>query len=67
MIDDPISSLDSSVLFMVSSLVRQLMFDIKNNSTDIKQLFVLTHNIYFHKEITFNQGKKVMGKELLDS
>ncbi|MEK8210383.1 AAA family ATPase [Paenibacillus sp. FSL L8-0696] len=61
-IDDPISSLDSSVLFMVSSLVRQLMFDIKNNSTDIKQLFVLTHNIYFHKEITFNQGKKSYGE-----
>ncbi|MFB7159716.1 AAA family ATPase, partial [Lysinibacillus sp. NPDC056232] len=61
-IDDPISSLDSNVLFMVSSLVRQIMFDIKNNSTDIKQLFVFTHNIYFHKEITFNKGKKSYGE-----
>jgi wobble nucleotide-excising tRNase len=61
-IDDPISSLDSNVLFMVSSLVRQIMFDIKNNSTDIKQLFIFTHNIYFHKEITFNQGKKSYGE-----
>jgi wobble nucleotide-excising tRNase len=61
-IDDPISSLDSNVLFMVSSLVRQIMFDIKNNSSDIKQLFVFTHNIYFHKEITFNQGKKSYGE-----
>ncbi|MCC5801839.1 AAA family ATPase [Rossellomorea vietnamensis] len=61
-IDDPISSLDSNVLFMVSSLVRQIMFDIKNNSTDIKQLFIFTHNIYFHKEITFNQGTKGYGE-----
>lgn len=61
-IDDPISSLDSNVLFMVSSLVRQKMFDIKNNVSDINQLFVFTHNIYFHKEITFNQGKKSYGE-----
>ncbi|MFF2499578.1 AAA family ATPase [Peribacillus sp. NPDC058075] len=61
-IDDPISSLDSNVLFMVSSLVRQIMFDIKNDSIDIKQLFIFTHNIYFHKEITFNQGKKSYGE-----
>ena len=61
-IDDPISSLDSNVLFMVSSLVRQIMFDIKNNVSDINQLFIFTHNIYFHKEITFNQGKKNYGE-----
>ena len=60
-IDDPISSLDSSVLFMVSSMVRKLMFDIKENKSEIKQIFVLTHNIYFHKEVTFNQGKKSFG------
>ncbi|ASL62713.1 AAA family ATPase [Bacillus cereus] len=61
-IDDPISSLDSNVLFMVSSLVRQIMFDIKEGASDVKQLFILTHNIYFHKEITFNQGKKSFGE-----
>lgn len=61
-IDDPISSLDSNVLFMVSSLVRQIMFNIKESTSDIKQLFILTHNIYFHKEITFNQGKKSFGE-----
>ncbi|MGH1049229.1 AAA family ATPase [Bacillus mycoides] len=60
-IDDPISSLDSNVLFMVSSLVRQIMFDIKEGTSDVKQLFLLTHNIYFHKEITFNKGKKRFG------
>lgn len=61
-IDDPISSLDSNVLFMVSSLVRQIMFDMKEDITDIKQLFILTHNIYFHKEVTFKQGKKNYGE-----
>ncbi|MNW38746.1 hypothetical protein D3C74_158200 [compost metagenome] len=61
-IDDPISSLDSSVLFMVSSLVRKVMFEIKDDLSDIKQLFVLTHNVYFHKEVTFNQGKKSFGQ-----
>ena len=60
-IDDPISSLDSNVLFMVSSLVRQIMFDMKKNKSEIKQLFVLTHNIYFHKEVSFTKGKKSYG------
>lgn len=61
-IDDPISSLDSSVLFMVSSLVREIMFDIHAGRSDIKQLFVLTHNIYFHKEATFSKGIKSFGE-----
>ncbi|MBY0008680.1 AAA family ATPase [Priestia aryabhattai] len=61
-IDDPISSLDSNVLFMVSSLIRQIMFEMKSNTSNIKQLFILTHNIYFHKEITFSQGKKSYGE-----
>lgn len=61
-IDDPISSLDSSVLFMVSSLVREIMFDVNSGKSDIKQLFILTHNIYFHKEITFNKGSKRFGE-----
>jgi wobble nucleotide-excising tRNase len=61
-IDDPISSLDSNVLFMVSTLVRQLMFAMREKTSDIKQLFIFTHNIYFHKEVTFNQGKKSYGE-----
>ncbi len=61
-IDDPISSLDSNVLFMVSTLVRKIMFDMKEATSDIEQVFIFTHNIYFHKEITFNKGKKAYGK-----
>jgi len=52
-IDDPISSLDSSVLFIVSNLVRKLISDCRESKSNIKQVFVLTHNVYFHKEVTF--------------
>ena len=54
-IDDPISSLDSSVLFVVSNLVRKLISDCRENKSNIKQVFILTHNVYFHKEITFKK------------
>lgn len=63
-IDDPVSSMDSSALFIVSALVRE-MIEVCYNNTDylgqkvqgdyIKQIFVLTHNVYFHKEITYQQ------------
>lgn len=51
--DDPVSSLDSNVLFIVSSLIRALFEEIRKNDGLIKQVFVLTHNVYFHKEITY--------------
>jgi wobble nucleotide-excising tRNase len=54
--DDPISSLDSNVLFVVSSLIREIIENIRNNNSNIKQLFLLTHNVYFHKEVSFNKG-----------
>jgi wobble nucleotide-excising tRNase len=63
-IDDPVSSMDSSALFIVSTLVRE-MVEVCHNNTDyldnqvqgdyIKQIFILTHNVYFHREITYNQ------------
>ena len=52
-IDDPISSLDSNVLFIVTTLTKMLIADCLANKHGIKQLFILTHNVYFHKEITF--------------
>lgn len=52
-IDDPISSLDSNVLFIVSTLVKKLIDDCRKNNKGIEQTFILTHNVYFHKEITF--------------
>lgn len=50
-IDDPISSLDSSILFVVSSLIKELIKKIKSGNGNIKQLILLTHNVYFHSKI----------------
>ncbi len=56
-IDDPISSLDSNVLFVVSSLIKEIIKSIKENKGSIKQLILLTHNVYFHKEVSFVDGR----------
>lgn len=61
--DDPVSSLDSEVLFIVSSLIRALFDDMRNDRGQVKQIFVLTHNVYFHKEVCFNAGKPPKGKD----
>jgi len=57
-IDDPVSSLDSDVLFIVSSLIKQLFTEVRQKGGNLKQIFVLTHNVHFHKEVTFNQSRK---------
>ena len=66
-IDDPVSSMDSGALFIVSALVRE-MIEVCFNNTDyrgnvvegdyIKQIFILTHNVYFHREITYHQVQR---------
>ena len=56
-VDDPISSLDSNVLFVVSSLLKEVIKEIKTNQGSIKQIILLTHNIYFHKEVSFIDGR----------
>ncbi|KQO21702.1 hypothetical protein ASF10_13210 [Flavobacterium sp. Leaf82] len=58
-IDDPVSSLDSQVLFIVTTLVHQLIAK-KGNSpehmllknSNIQQVFIMSHNIYFFKEVS---------------
>ncbi|WP_187882744.1 ATP-binding protein [Helicobacter pylori] len=57
-IDDPISSLDSNILFMVSVLVKDLMKEAMEEKTNIKQIIILTHNTYFYKEITLEYDLK---------
>jgi wobble nucleotide-excising tRNase len=52
--DDPVSSLDSDILFMVGSLIKGLLEEVRAGTGHIKQVFVLTHNVYFHKDVTFN-------------
>jgi wobble nucleotide-excising tRNase len=56
--DDPVSSLDSDVTFIVSWLIKGLFDDVRSGTGYIKQIFVLTHNVYFHKEVTFNRRRK---------
>jgi wobble nucleotide-excising tRNase len=63
-IDDPVSSLDSQALFIVSTLIHTLIQrkadDNRPNrmllkNTNIAQVFILTHNIYFYKEVSFEK------------
>jgi wobble nucleotide-excising tRNase len=56
--DDPVSSLDSDVLFIVSALVKRVMDEAKSTDGLVKQVFVLTHNTYFHKEVSFDPKRK---------
>lgn len=59
-IDDPISSMDSNVLFIVSTLVKNMLRNCKDGEQGIKQILILTHNVYFHKEITFWGNKDAL-------
>ncbi|MEG2001353.1 MAG: AAA family ATPase, partial [Evtepia sp.] len=63
-IDDPVSSMDSSSMFTVASLIRDLiaicynnykMGEHGNHHDHIKQFFCLTHNPYFFKEVSYNR------------
>lgn len=59
-IDDPVSSMDSDSVFIISYLIRHIVETCKNAftydpssklDTHIKQLFILTHNAFFYNEI----------------
>ncbi|MBF8457145.1 AAA family ATPase [Kaistella sp. G5-32] len=62
-IDDPVSSLDSQALFVVSSLIHQLILRKGNDNVNkkmfknenIAQVFIFTHNLYFYKEVSFDK------------
>ncbi|WP_067783114.1 AAA family ATPase [Actinomyces vulturis] len=62
-IDDPVSSMDSATMHVVAFLVRELASICENTceyrhhihlGDFIKQLFVLTHNAYFFREVSYN-------------
>lgn len=55
--DDPVSSLDSDVLFIVSALIKRVLKEACEGNGQVKQVFVLTHNIYFHKEVSFDRNR----------
>lgn len=56
--DDPVSSLDADILFIVCNLIKKVISEMRSGTSAIKQVFVLTHNIYFHKEVTFDKKRK---------
>jgi wobble nucleotide-excising tRNase len=62
-IDDPISSLDSHVLFVVSVLIKDILSPVKNDRGVIRQVILLTHNVYFHKEVSYISGKAELNNE----
>ena len=52
--DDPVSSLDNDILLIVGALMKELYDEIQTGKGNIKQIFILTHNMSFYKEVTFN-------------
>ena len=63
-IDDPISSLDSNILFIVSSLIKEELKMVGKKNNKVKQIILLTHNIYFFKEVSFIDGRENTRKDL---
>jgi wobble nucleotide-excising tRNase len=66
-IDDPVSSMDSSALFIIGEQVRKMVEICRNNADNrnavvkgnfIKQIFILTHNAYFHREVTYPHANR---------
>ena len=60
-LDDPISSLDSTILYIVGAMIKDLSLSIRRGQGDVNQLFVLTHNVFFHKEASFIDGRNLEG------
>jgi wobble nucleotide-excising tRNase len=56
-IDDPICSLDSTILYVVSAMVKSLIKSVKEGQSNIEQVFIVTHNVFFHKEASFVNGR----------
>lgn len=55
--DDPVSSLDSNVLFYVCIAIKEIIADCRAQNEGVKQIFILSHNVYFFKEVTFRGGR----------
>ena len=91
-IDDPISSLDSDAMFVVSEMMRQMIdsvrgrhekwlrkpnlsmkigpigdigFSLDWQGRGVKQVIVLTHNVYFHRLLCYGAGKEEINHWML--
>ena len=53
-IDDPISSLDGDIMFVVSALTRDLVTKVKEKKHDrVDQVILMTHSTRFYSEVTY--------------
>ena len=52
--DDPVTSLDNDILVIVGTLIKGLYKEMQAGRGNIKQIFILTHNLFFYKEVSFN-------------
>lgn len=57
-IDDPICSLDSNIMYIVSTLIKEQVKQTLNGNSDVEQVFVFTHNVFFHRELTHTGVRK---------
>lgn len=61
-IDDPVSSMDFNTSFIISTLIKEIISQASNskekNHNKIKQVFLLSHNAYFFKEVTYQKHIK---------
>lgn len=55
--DDPVSSLDSTILYVVGAMVKELCQNVRVNKGDVTQVFIFTHNLFFHREVSFVNGR----------
>lgn len=63
-IDDPVSAMDSSAMFLVGAIVREMADACtgagpagpKAQGGGIRQLFLLTHNVQFYREVAYRQA-----------
>jgi len=57
-IDDPISSLDGDIMFVVSALIRMLIEETRGGNHDrVQQVIMLTHNTRFHNEVSYQNNE----------
>ncbi|MCX8093723.1 MAG: AAA family ATPase [Candidatus Goldbacteria bacterium] len=66
-IDDPVSSFDSDVLFIVSTLIKNILKRVRAGQDSVKQVFIFTHNAYFFKEVTFISSRESCYNKRLDT
>lgn len=61
-IDDPISSLSFNYVFDIAQLIKAKFFR-KNDNNKYEQIFILTHHLYFFKELSIYEDEKDIKKE----